>query len=306
MAKYRQIHVTFWRDTFVSEELTPEERYFYMYLLTNSETTQCGIYEFSMKIAGMELGFTREVVEKYMERFIAYGKIKYSEKTKEIMLQNWCKWNWSNSPKVQMCIKKELENVKNPLFVKDYIEQVRGAGYSIDTLSIDSGEKEKEKEKKTLVQIDDFAPQSAPAVKKTKTSKTKTKTKTAKTKSQSTYPPEFETFWSIYPRKTDKKLAYTKFLRCLKDYELEDIIKGTKGYILDIKRNRTETKFIKHPKTFLHNDSFLDFLEDENKKASTTKQMPAIGQLPPQRNEEDTWTNTQDTSSTKSNGSNLL
>lgn len=44
MAKYRQLYTEFWKDGFVVE-LEPEEKYFYLYLLTNANTSQCGIYE---------------------------------------------------------------------------------------------------------------------------------------------------------------------------------------------------------------------------------------------------------------------
>lgn len=45
MAVYRNVQVNFWQDDFVLD-LTPEERYFYVYLLTCSKTTQCGIFLF--------------------------------------------------------------------------------------------------------------------------------------------------------------------------------------------------------------------------------------------------------------------
>ena len=48
MAIFRKVHVTFWRDEFV-EGLTPEQKFFYLYLLTNDRTTQCGIYEITIK-----------------------------------------------------------------------------------------------------------------------------------------------------------------------------------------------------------------------------------------------------------------
>ena len=44
MAVYRHIHIEYWQDGFVLD-LTPEEKYFYIYLMTNSKTSQCGIYE---------------------------------------------------------------------------------------------------------------------------------------------------------------------------------------------------------------------------------------------------------------------
>ena len=49
MAVYRHIHIDYWQDGFVLD-LTPEEKYFYIYLMTNSKTSQCGIYELPKRI----------------------------------------------------------------------------------------------------------------------------------------------------------------------------------------------------------------------------------------------------------------
>ncbi|WP_339236836.1 replication protein [Oceanobacillus sp. FSL W7-1281] len=154
MAKYRQIHIEFWQDGFVLD-LTPEEKYFYLYLMTNSKTTQCGIYELPKRIIETETGYNRETVDKLLQRFTDYGKIIYHEPTKEIMILNWIKFNWINSPKVISLIKKELANVKNPDYIKVFKEKCIEYGYGIDTVSIDLGEErelrkrtKKEKEKK--------------------------------------------------------------------------------------------------------------------------------------------------------------
>mgnify|MGYP000070582566 CR=1 FL=1 len=48
MAIFRKIHVSFWKDEFI-ESLTPEQKFFYLYLMTNDRTTQCGIYEITIK-----------------------------------------------------------------------------------------------------------------------------------------------------------------------------------------------------------------------------------------------------------------
>lgn len=45
MAKYRMVRTDFWKNPIVSEEMTPEDKYFYLYLLTNPHTTQTGIYK---------------------------------------------------------------------------------------------------------------------------------------------------------------------------------------------------------------------------------------------------------------------
>ncbi|EPZ58919.1 putative phage replication protein [[Clostridium] sordellii ATCC 9714] len=87
MAVYRHIHIDFWQDGFVLD-LTPEEKYFYMYLMTNSKTSQCGIYELPKRIMETETGYNRETIEKLISRFKEYEKIIYCEETKEIFLLN--------------------------------------------------------------------------------------------------------------------------------------------------------------------------------------------------------------------------
>jgi DnaD/phage-associated family protein len=142
MAKYRQLQTSFWRDIFVTE-LTPEEKFFYMYLMTNENTTQCGVYTFVLKFAEVETGYNRETLEKLLTRFIEYGKIKYCRETKELMLVNWLKYNFINSKPVLSCINKELKEVKHTEFItylynicKDNRLPVESIFKDIDTLSI--------------------------------------------------------------------------------------------------------------------------------------------------------------------------
>ena len=146
MAVYRHVHIEFWQDGFVLD-LTPEEKYFYMYLMTNSKTSQCGIYELPKRIMETETGYNRETVEKLILRFEDYGKILYCEETREVFLLNWMKHNRANSPKVKRCIEKELCKVKNKDFVDKFLDICKDIDYGIDTVSIVYGEKEKEKQK---------------------------------------------------------------------------------------------------------------------------------------------------------------
>lgn len=144
MATYRQVQTSFWQDGFVLD-LTPEEKYFFLYLMTNSKTTQCGIYELPKRIIETETGYHRETVDKLRNRFIEYGKVAYNDSTKEIMMLNWLKHNRINSPKVKACIRKELKGVKHKPFVEVFQALCKEYGYGIDTVSIGYGE-EKEKE----------------------------------------------------------------------------------------------------------------------------------------------------------------
>lgn len=139
MAIFRKIHVSFWSDSFISE-LTPEQRYFFIYLLTNEKTTQCGIYEITKRQMSFDTGYNTETVSKLLKIFIESGKIRYSENTNEVAIKNWYKYNESASSKVQSCVNKGLDNVKD----KSLIEYL----YSIDTLPQEEEEREEEQEEK--------------------------------------------------------------------------------------------------------------------------------------------------------------
>ena len=114
MAVYRHIHIDYWQDGFVLD-LTPEEKYFYIYLMTNSKTSQCGIYELPKRIIETETGYNRETVDKLLDRFVEYKKIKYCKETGEIFLINWLKHNRISSPKVRKCIYKDFEKEKKAI-----------------------------------------------------------------------------------------------------------------------------------------------------------------------------------------------
>lgn len=140
MAVYRQIQTSFWQDDFVIN-LTPEEKYFYLFLLTNSKTKQCGIYQLPIQVIVFETGYNQETIDKLMHRFIDYGKIIYNAKTREIGIVNWPKYNSMESPKVKTCVNKELKDVKD----RTLIDKI----YPMDRVSQKEQEEEREKEKTT-------------------------------------------------------------------------------------------------------------------------------------------------------------
>lgn len=138
MAIFRKIHTSFWSDTFI-QDLDNDHKLFYLYLLTNERTKQCGIYEISKKQISFDLGYSIDRVSKLLKYFIDTNRIMYSEPTKELALRNWTKFNGSTSPKVVSCIKSELLNVKDRVL----IEYVSG----MYTASQEEQEEEEEEEK---------------------------------------------------------------------------------------------------------------------------------------------------------------
>jgi hypothetical protein len=137
MAIFRKVHTSFWGDPF-TQDLTPEQKYFYLYLITNDKTKQCGIYEITKRQICYDTGYNIDTVCKLLEYFINKRKIRYNEDTNELAVRNWPKYNNSTSPKVQSCINQELKSVKDRVLIQ-YI-------YSMDTQSQEEQEQEQEQE----------------------------------------------------------------------------------------------------------------------------------------------------------------
>lgn len=119
MAKFRQIQTSFWSNTYIQEEMTAEDKYFYLYLMTNEFTTQIGIYSITKKQMAFDLGYSIESVTALLQRFETYHKlIKYDVESREIILLKWAENNLNIGGKpVQDLIKKEIKQVKNKDFL---------------------------------------------------------------------------------------------------------------------------------------------------------------------------------------------
>ncbi len=155
MAAYRYVHTSFWEDAKVQDDMSPIERYFMLYLLTNSHTKQCGIYEISKKQMSFETDIDMEELQKLLNKFEnELNLIKYDNDTKEILIINWYKYNWTASEKVKKCILNELKDIKSAELL-EYLNRVCIPHiYPNDTLSIPNNkEKEKEKEKRKEIKI---------------------------------------------------------------------------------------------------------------------------------------------------------
>lgn len=76
------------------------------------------------------------------------------------------------------------------------------------------------------------------------------------------YTTDFEELWEAYPRKVDKGQAYKKYKARLEDgFSHEQLYEAVKNYAAQCKKQRTETMYIKHGKTFLGESTpFLDYL----------------------------------------------
>jgi hypothetical protein len=128
MATFRKLHTTYWTDPFV-EELTPEQKLFYLYLLGNTKTKQSGIYEISKKYISYEIGFSIKEVTELLQFFQKKKKIIYSESTNEIAILNWNKYNYNSSYQTITCVHTDLLEIKNvelikKLYTAEYVQNL--------------------------------------------------------------------------------------------------------------------------------------------------------------------------------------
>jgi uncharacterized phage protein (TIGR02220 family) len=123
MAEWRKIHTKFWVDP-EWLDFIPEDRYFYLCLLTNPKTTACGVYEAHVKEFAMWTGYNTETITKLLEHFQSIGKIEYDEKTHEVFIKNWFRYNSPRSPKLHALIIDELRRVKSPRFREQALYQL--------------------------------------------------------------------------------------------------------------------------------------------------------------------------------------
>lgn len=123
MANYRNISMNFWQDSKVVDDFTPEDRYIYLYCMTNPHTNLCGCYEVSIKQIAGETGYNNDSVERLLKRLDReHNVIRYDAQTKELLILNWFRYNWTGSDKINKPLLADIRKVKCDRF-REYLAQ---------------------------------------------------------------------------------------------------------------------------------------------------------------------------------------
>lgn len=111
----RVVSTSFWEDETIVNDFSPEDKYFYLYLITNPHTSQLGIYKLVPKIAAFELGYSKEAVKVLLERFeTKYDMIRYNDETCEVAIKNYLRHSVVKGGKPVMdCLIKEESRVED-------------------------------------------------------------------------------------------------------------------------------------------------------------------------------------------------
>lgn len=134
----RMVDTNIWEDAKV-EELPMTAKLLWVYVLTSPRGNLAGCYELTMRRVSIDTGLTAEQAREAMRELCGAGLASYSDETCEVLVHNWFKHNWSNSPKLLKPLAEAICAVKDKRFA-DYLVTAyeNRAGkefpYAIDTV----------------------------------------------------------------------------------------------------------------------------------------------------------------------------
>lgn len=218
MANYRQVKLSFWTDHLVSDNFSAEDKYFFLYLLTNIHTNLCGCYEVSVKQIALDMGYSPDSIVSIIDRFEKkYGLIRYDKETYELLILNWSKHNWTDSPKFRKLVKQEIEKLKNPQF-REYLSAIFDGEdtekYRISTPDTVSGTPDTSLFCTVIDNSNSNYSNSSNSINDINIKEVNTE-KEVKKRARKKYEdtPEFTEFWNAYPKQKDKTKAREEFAR---------------------------------------------------------------------------------------------
>lgn len=108
----RLISTELWNDENIVENFTSEDKYFWLYLLTNPHNNFCGVLKNSPVLIARDMGLHKDTIANLIYRFTTFHKMIYCDTdTNEILILNWYKYNWNKSNKLRSFIEKTQQTI---------------------------------------------------------------------------------------------------------------------------------------------------------------------------------------------------
>lgn len=123
MARYRPVHISIWEDEDRFLEYNDAEKVLFLYLITNGNCTESGIYKISLRTVAAVLDWNREKVVKTLNKLSP--NVYYDSKNSVIFIKNFLKYNGKKQGRpdlIQKSIEKDMEINTSlwSLFIKSY------------------------------------------------------------------------------------------------------------------------------------------------------------------------------------------
>ncbi len=258
MEVFTKVERGYWQDEFILE-LTPEQKFFYLYLMTNNKVNTLGAYVFPLTMSTVELGYNKETVLKLLDHFAQVGKIIWDETTKEVFLLNWPKRNWNRKTATLRALKKDFDALKSPM-LREKISALLSA-FS-DGEAIDDTEEQKgtngnnEKQKETNGNNGDIL-----AGRKENREKRIENREKEKEDGGTGFDADeaFENFYKEYPNKKNVKTARTRWEKMKVTPELfAAIMAGLERAKNSQEWTKDDSRYIPYPATWLNAEGWAN------------------------------------------------
>lgn len=251
---FRVVQQSMWTDEKVIDNYSAEDKYFWLYLLTNPQCNQLGIYKLPIKIAAFQLGYSREQVMVLLERFDKkLHQIKYNFDTQEIAIGNYLYHSIISGGKpVFDAILKDANKISDKSLFVFVIEKM--SKKDITNKTVESGIRLL-KDKCNLPYEDDNDNEND---KHNDNDNDDTPTNRGAYRNGEL----FEKFWNAYPRKVGKGAAEKAF----KKYKPDDDLLATMLSALSVQKRSEQWakdggQFIPYPATWLNQRRWEDVPE---------------------------------------------
>ena len=252
----RIVNTDFWIDENIIDYYSPEDKYFWLYLLTNPQTRQLGIYKLPKKIMAFQLGYDLDTVLKLIDRFENnYKVIKYSKKTQEIAILNYIRYSIIKGGKpVIDCVAKDISQVKDKALLGYMYHKSKNTTDKRETVTVILEMLSSYENKMTMTNdndndsIVDDTPHDTPTIRIIEEEPNI----------------DFETFWDAYPKKQARKSAVKAWDK-IKKLDFNLIMDALKKQKQTTDWNKDNGQFIPLPATWINNERWKDEVVEAKK-----------------------------------------
>ena len=122
----RMIDTDLWNDDDIIADFTAEDKYFWLYLLTNPHNNICGVLKYSPALMARDMGLHKDTIINLVYRFERVHHRLYVDRyTNEILILNWSKYNWTKSEDFLKTIQKKLVEIRSLDIQNTLIEKIK-------------------------------------------------------------------------------------------------------------------------------------------------------------------------------------
>jgi hypothetical protein len=122
----RMIDTDLWNDDDIIADFTAEDKYFWLYLLTNPHNNICGVLKYSPALMARDMGLHKDTIINLLYRFErVHHRLYVDRDTNEILILNWSKYNWTKSEDFLKTIQKKLVEIRSLDIQNILIEKIK-------------------------------------------------------------------------------------------------------------------------------------------------------------------------------------